>query len=67
VEQDKQGETIMKNSNEAYISKIEKMEAEMAEKKANTPDPFAIKPTAKSPISFKGNFADKPISIGRRR
>lgn len=56
----------MKNSNEAYIAKIEKMEAEMAEKIANTPDPFALKLT-KSPISFKGNFAEKPISIGRRR
>jgi len=57
----------MKNSNEAYIAKIEKMEAEMAEKKANTPDPFAVGLIAKSPISVKGNFAEKPISIGRRR
>ncbi len=56
----------MKNSNEAYIERIEKMEREMAAKKANTVDPFAIKPTAKS-ISFKGTFADRPISIGRRR
>jgi hypothetical protein len=57
----------MKNSNEAYIERIEKMEREMAAKKANTVDPFAVKPTAKSPISFKGTFADRPISIGRRR
>ncbi len=57
----------MTNAEARYIERIEKMEAEMAEKKANTVDPFAIKPTAKSPISFKGTFADRPISIGRRR
>ena len=58
----------MTNAEARYIERIEKMEREMAAKKANTVDPFAVKPTAKS-ISFKGNFvaADKPISIGRRR
>ena len=57
----------MTNAEARYIERIEKMEAEMAAKKANTVDPFAVKPTAKSPISFKGTFADRPISIGRRR